>query len=625
MRGDDWQPDDAFWYVDQESRWVRLLRRYGRSRLALAAISASLLLIIVCSVLALSLHGQPAAHGLGPGAGLPQTTPSNGAAQAATLPVGMPMHFAFGVMNSPGDVGLLNDMRTHNGTSWDFRYQYLAGGVNTGQGWETWNSPAGQFATNYVQESAKNGYIPALVYYELRQSNGTCANCDDGSADRTNLADPKVMAAYYANWRLLMQKIGQFDKPVLVIVEPDLWGFLQQSVVFGSNSAAAVPASVASSGDPDAAGLANTAQGFAQALLHMRDRYAPNALLTLHVSFWATLEDIGSSTDVSLSAQQVASATAQFLQTAGLTGNPKGISTWDLLSSDVSDRDSAQGAAWWDPTNQTVPNFARYLSFISDVSSLTHRRVVMWQVPEGNQYFDTMNDSPQHTQDNRAQYILGHILDFARAGVVAVLFGPGQSGTSVDDGAHDGVTNPHPITSFNCNDCNSHLSTYPDDDGGYLRIFVGAYYRGGVLSLTQPGSWSTWKGPAPVGASATVTPLPAGTCERAPSAAIGQATISPNPVLPGQRISFSVYVTLSCNTAAAMVLNVYEGWARTSILRLASGNEQFTSGKPRLITFTGTLPSTAQPGGHDVTLEVYDTKGVTLYASGQLDVTLVVN
>lgn len=31
--------------------------------------------------------------------------------------------------------------------------------------------------------------------------------------------------------------------------------------------------------------------------------------------------------------------------------------------------------------------------------------------------------------------------------------------------------------SYECNRCNNHVSIYPDDDGGYLRIFVGLYMR----------------------------------------------------------------------------------------------------------------------------------------------------
>ena len=40
-----------------------------------------------------------------------------------------------------------------------FRYQYLAGGVNTGNGWATWNDN-GTFVTRYVDESVKAHITP---------------------------------------------------------------------------------------------------------------------------------------------------------------------------------------------------------------------------------------------------------------------------------------------------------------------------------------------------------------------------------------------------------------------------------------------------------------------------------
>ena len=414
----------------------------------------------------------------------PTSTPSP--TSTATPIVQQPVptdHFAFGVDNAPGAVSYLNDMRSTNGAAFDYRYQYLSAGVNTGHGWETWNSPAGAFATYYIQESAKNNYIPTFVYYELLQSNGSCGNCGEPQKDLSNLANPSVMNAYYANWALLMQKIGAAGKKALVIVEPDLWGYMQQSVVGGSNSAASVPASVASSGYADVAGLPDTAQGFAWALLHLRDRYAPNALLALHASSWATKFDISSNTDSGLNVGSVAQTEANFLLSAGIQSNPNSLSHWDLLSNDVADHDSGQSGLWWDSTNTRLPNFSRYLQFIGALTADTGLHVLMWQVPVGNQYFDTEDNSDGHEQDNRAQYILSHVADFAHAGIIGVLFGAGNGGTEYNDALKDGITNPAPINTFQCNLCNTHQSQYPDDDGGYLRIFVGQYYRSGGYGL----------------------------------------------------------------------------------------------------------------------------------------------
>lgn len=539
-------------------------------------------------------------------------TPGASQANGSTPPVpaGIPSHFSFGLMNSPGDIGLMNDMRSRNGTAWDFRYQYLAGGVNTGHGWETWNQPSGAFATSYVQESANNHYIPAFVYYEMLQSTGTCDSCIESQRDLTNLNTPTVMASYFANWRLLMQKLGAFGRPALVIVEPDLWGFMQQSAPVAGTSAAAIPASVASSGDADSAHYPNTAQGYAWALLHIRDRYAPNAVLALHVSNWSTGADIDSSTVPTLDADQTARNTAAFLATAGLNGNPAGISTWDILSNDVADHDSGQGVAWWDRTNQEFPNFTRYLAFAHTLSQQTKRWILLWQVPEGNQFFATENNTQHHTQDNRAEYILGHVADFAQAGIAGVLFGPGNNGTMVDDASHDGVTNPPPIASYQCEHCNTHLSIYPDDDGGYLRLFVGAYYRHSPMQLAAPSAWAP--PPAPDLGSATATPLPIGDCQGIPTTAIGKTVAAPNPVPAGSTISVSTYITLSCNTQALVDVEIYGIGVR--IQHAARDRITFLAGQGQTVTVQMIIPQGTHAGAYNVKIGVFQAGWGTLYA-----------
>src|ERR1700730_14108112 len=80
----------------------------------------------------------------------------------------LPTHFAFGLAASPGDTWM-----PRSGIAFDYRYQYLAGGVNTGHGWETWN-PNGTFALNYASEAAQHGYLPMFPYYELVQTSGDC-------------------------------------------------------------------------------------------------------------------------------------------------------------------------------------------------------------------------------------------------------------------------------------------------------------------------------------------------------------------------------------------------------------------------------------------------------------------
>ncbi|HVH63909.1 MAG TPA: hypothetical protein VNA65_09930, partial [Candidatus Dormibacteraeota bacterium] len=395
----------------------------------------------------------------------------------------------FGVGNS----GDLNWM-LGTGVPWRYRYAYLAGGVNTSKPWQNWNSPTGAYATNYMNDSGNNGFIPVFTYYEMLQSlPSTGANESD--RDFSNLNNTGTMNAYYSNFKLLMQLAGAYGKPVVVHVEPDLWGYLEQRANGGD--ASTLTASVASSNLPEASGLPNTAQGFAWTLLKLRDMYGPNAILALHASLWGSGIDIGSDTNPGVNAAGEADKQAAFLNSAGITSNPYG-STWDLVFNDVDDHDAgwweAQGqdnasfTHWWDPTNTTFPNFARYLSWVGELHAKTARSQVVWQVPVGNQYYLTMNNTNGHFQDNVGAYFISHATDLYNAGLIAVLFGSGnQYQTDYTDAMGDGITNGNgsPITDTlgYCNQCNTHTSTVADDDGGFLRTFVGQYYG---VNATRP-------------------------------------------------------------------------------------------------------------------------------------------
>jgi len=267
-------------------------------------------------------------------------------------------------------------------------------------------------------------------------------------------------------------------------------------------------------------------QGFAWALLHLRDLYAPNTALAIHASPWAAGPDIAGSTDATLDVAGVADRTAAFLNSAGITGNPYG-STWDVVFNDVDDHDAgwweAQGADnqwfthWWDPTNTTFPNFTRYLAWVSELHARTARQQVAWQVPVGNQYFLTENNTCGHYQDNVAQYFLAHTDALHAAGLAAVLFGAGNGCQTTNyDESKDGITNNNGVPTTDlaggCNACNTHASASSDDDGGFLRTFVGAYYAA-ISTGRAPASQSS---PAPPGTRWARQSTPTGPSPRVP-------------------------------------------------------------------------------------------------------------
>jgi hypothetical protein len=258
-------------------------------------------------------------------------------------------------------------------------------------------------------------------------------------------------------------------------VEPDLWGFLETL----NTNPALLKAAVASSGNTDVGAYPNTVAGFGRALMHLRDLYAPNVIMAAHVSTWMW----SLSTDASLNVTDIAQTDAKFMT---------GTGTWDLFYTDISDRDAAYyqdvvgdgGAHWWDTTNQKYPNFDRLNVWAGAFTAAAEKRLVIWQVPVGNTLMKSCNDTTFHYQDNREQYWLenypnnANIGALAQAGVIGLLFGPGNSGTTdVYDAAGDGITNPAAING------NTGVSVHTDDDGGLLRLNVGKYYSSGATPL----------------------------------------------------------------------------------------------------------------------------------------------
>jgi len=184
----------------------------------------------------------------------------------APLPAAWPKQIELGMGDGPGGAAAMKST-----APFKFRYQYLAGGVNTGSGWATWNAN-GDFAKFYIQDSAANGIIPVFTYYMLLQS--TPGGGSESNADFTNLNNASTMTAYYNDVKLFFQKAGAFPaQPVVLHMEPDLWGYVEQLTTNGD--ASTVSAKVSETGLSELAGLPSNVSGFARAIVKLRDTYAP--------------------------------------------------------------------------------------------------------------------------------------------------------------------------------------------------------------------------------------------------------------------------------------------------------------------------------------------------------------
>ena len=366
------------------------------------------------------------------------------AAKLPPLPHGWPKTMQIGLTDAPGGAAAL-----HASAPFGFRYQYLAGGVNTGQGWSTWN-PDGTFASMYVQDSWSHGTIPVLTYYMLLQSNPKGG--DEAQTDLAHLRDPQVMQAYWQDVRLLFQRVHG-AKPVVVHVEPDLWGYIEQANAIELGSA------------------------FAQQWVSLRNQLAPNVILAYHMSGWGTKHDIVFEDPNDATVRAYAAQSAAFYRALH--------AKFDISFEDFSDRDAGFYAkingnpnTWFTPAD-----FHRHLLYGATFVKLAGIRMAAWQIPLGNTLMRAENNTWGHFQDNRVEWLLGasgraHLRAYAAAGYAGFLFGGGAGGTTCAcDAQKDGITNPDPIGG------NTRASLSADDDGGYFRAQARAYYRTGALRL----------------------------------------------------------------------------------------------------------------------------------------------
>jgi len=334
------------------------------------------------------------------------------------------------------------------------RSQYLSGGVNSGSGWTTWNSPPGEFALLYMNASSSAGMVPVFDYYQLR---GSAPNIGDENPD-PKLQNPSTMSAYYAEFKLLMQKCASFNKTVIVHVEPDFWGFCQQA---HGSLPENIAVCVANTGLPEAAGLNDNLCGFAKLLVKLRDNAAPKVLIAFHASHWGAGPDLIRN---HVDPDTQASAIAGFFMRLG--------AKFDLMFHDPADRDAGYnqffggdgGASWW-----IAADFTRYQTYLGKMRDYTGRKNVVWQVPLGNTKNAACNNTFWHYQDNRVEYWLddvahANVVTSAAGGVIGIIWGAPQGGcTHYDDSAGDG---------------NAPVGSGPtDDDGGYFRSKAVDYYH----------------------------------------------------------------------------------------------------------------------------------------------------
>lgn len=320
-------------------------------------------------------------------------------AAGGAIPAALPQRIGWGTNQWSETAG--QDWQVNSGVPWDYDYQYIT------WGWENWGP---NFVTRFVSQAWSKNYIPVISVYMML---GVPPSTGEGAAPyAAKLQNATTVSDYLASLaRAAAQAKG--SKPVIFHIEPDFYGFMQaykySSGQPNPDDPSSYPVALNISGYP------NNLAGFGRRIVDVIHATAPNALVAPHASMWATT---GDPNNVS-----AAEATSMAQRTAAFIGAMGGDQA-DLWFVEWSDRDSGSGLRpWWDATDRTLPRPTRALLWEHALSAAAGKRLILWQVPSGNMSLD---NTPQHYQDNRAAYAFSHPRELADAGVIGVLFGGGD-------------------------------------------------------------------------------------------------------------------------------------------------------------------------------------------------------
>jgi hypothetical protein len=275
-----------------------------------------------------------------------------------------------------------------------------------GGSWPTWNDPEGAYVTYVSANVNAVGAVPMFTLYQM-------ASRGEGNLSAVN--DATFMTSYWAQVKLMYQKIGATDLPTLVNLEPDFWGFVLTGAPGGDPTK--VPARVSTL--TECATLPDNVAGLAGCLVKLGRTYAPKAKLGFPPSFWG----------------RDAATVGNFMLQVG-------ADKADFMVAQTSDRDAGcfeaspppaecagrgNGPFYWDESNVATPNFHQDLDAWNAVrSQLGNLPILYWQTPMGVPSA-TPGGTPGNFRDNHVQYMLTHATEYTAKGVFAIVFSGGGS------------------------------------------------------------------------------------------------------------------------------------------------------------------------------------------------------
>jgi len=384
----------------------------------------------------------------------------NGGNKASgNIPKGLPSKLMVGLFEG-NDSSWMKNSRV----PWNSRYIYLTKGWANNWGW---GARDGKYALEFMKSCAKMNAMPYIQYYCMNEMPG-------GGEDQfyTKTKNAATMKAYFSDFILLMKKVKEFGKPVVILVEADGFAFMQKQTKSTRDYCA-----IKDTGLSELKGLPNSVSGWGMAFLEIRKKVAAkNAVLGIHVSGWASGKDIVYFSTKDKLGPEV-NKVYSFLSPMGLGSNQTGA-TYDLLVGDPLDRDPGfykinNNQDRWlninDNASINSKSFNRYAEWLRLWNVKSKKRWILWQIPLGNSNHKNVYNNGGKSEGykgNFPEYFFGsgmskHLTKYANSGVIALLFGAGTGGQS------------------------SYQNDIYTDGQPFMKKHVGGFFKSGGMTLVR--------------------------------------------------------------------------------------------------------------------------------------------
>jgi hypothetical protein len=354
-------------------------------------------------------------------ASMPAWPKGAGTTKAATTAqkLGRPANFLIAFGND-GDVD--DDSAESYQMGVDIRYLYF---VNTPQGygtsWAEYRGGNGQYMADFFKSCDKHGVVPWVTFYQMQTW---------GEGNTWGIQKDAFMAPYWKGFDLMLTKIAEYDKPVLVQMEPDFFGFslVFTELYFKAGDATSFPNVLVSKYHPECADLGDTLAGLGKCWIRLVHQKAPKALIGFTPSRWG--------------GEGKGPYYAAFLQSMG-------ADQADVIFIETLDRDAGcfedhtlpqcqrDGSGWYWGTL----DFRLHYQLVSTLTQTLGTPAIWWQTPLGVPS-DTPGGTKEHFRDNRVYNFFMHMDKLVGAGGVAAGYGVGsgdQTCVTTDGGQFKGL------------------------------------------------------------------------------------------------------------------------------------------------------------------------------------------